>query len=156
MRIGGKVPKRRVHSAQRPKSHTSARRAATSDRHRGPPSWPERAPNALWAIGSGPLGCGAQDNARRGLAGGHHAPQPNEQLSRQRHDQGLARVEGLEAADPRHGPLDPEVVALDPLLQVLGHVVDRGARQEPGFPGFCNSRRVETGPICADPVGRLR
>src|SRR3954452_19715194 len=26
------------------------------------------------------------------------------------------RVEGLKAAHPRHGPLDPEVVALDPLL----------------------------------------
>src|SRR5690242_16870549 len=25
-------------------------------------------------------------------------------------------VEGLEAAHPRHGPFDPEVVALDPLL----------------------------------------
>src|SRR3954447_12409651 len=37
------------------------------------------------------------------------------------------RVEGLEAAHPRHGPLDPEVVTLDPLLQVLGHVVGRGA-----------------------------
>src|SRR3954464_12428088 len=33
------------------------------------------------------------------------------------------RVEGLKAANPRQGPLDPEVVALDPLLQVLGHVV---------------------------------
>src|SRR5690348_9041591 len=29
------------------------------------------------------------------------------------------RVEGLKAADPRHRPLDPEMVALDPLLQVL-------------------------------------
>src|SRR3954465_1589295 len=38
------------------------------------------------------------------------------------------RVEGLQAAHPRHGPLDPEVVALDPLLQVLGDVVDRRAR----------------------------
>src|SRR4051812_41839470 len=27
------------------------------------------------------------------------------------------RVEGLEAANPRHGPLDPEMVALGPLLQ---------------------------------------
>src|SRR3954452_10750817 len=39
------------------------------------------------------------------------------------------RVEGLEAANPRHGPLDPEVVALDALLQVLGDVVNRGARE---------------------------
>src|SRR4051812_49904254 len=44
-------------------------------------------------------------------------------------------VKGLEAAHPRHGPLDPEVVALDPLLQVLGHVMEWGARQEPVLPG---------------------
>src|SRR3954469_5131893 len=31
-------------------------------------------------------------------------------------DRAPGRVEGLEAADPRHGPLHPEVVALDPLL----------------------------------------
>src|SRR3954466_13926235 len=30
------------------------------------------------------------------------------------------RVEGLKTPDPGHGPLDPEVIALDPLLQVLG------------------------------------
>jgi hypothetical protein len=35
------------------------------------------------------------------------------------------RGEGLKAADPRHVLLHPEVVALDPLLQVLGDVVDR-------------------------------
>src|SRR5215217_4577598 len=46
------------------------------------------------------------------------------------------RVEGLEAANPRHGPLDPEVVALDPLLQVLGHVMDRHTRQQAGFPAL--------------------
>jgi hypothetical protein len=50
------------------------------------------------------------------------------------------RVEGSEAADPRHGPLDPEVVALDPLLQVFGHVVKRSARQEPVFPGRCDRK----------------
>src|SRR3954452_16786324 len=50
-------------------------------------------------------------------------------------DRTPGRVEGSQAAHPRHGPLDPEVVALDPLLQVLGHVVDRRARQEPVFPG---------------------
>src|SRR5215211_5804695 len=41
---------------------------------------------------------------------------------------------GLEAANPRHGSLDPEVVALDPLLQVLGDGVQRSARQEAGLP----------------------
>src|SRR4051794_16422901 len=32
-------------------------------------------------------------------------------------------VEGLKAANPRHRPLDSEVIALDPLLQVLGDVM---------------------------------
>src|SRR3954467_8069914 len=45
------------------------------------------------------------------------------------------RVEGLKAADPRHGPLDPEVVTLDPLLQVFRDVVHRGARQQASFAG---------------------
>jgi hypothetical protein len=34
-------------------------------------------------------------------------------------------VEGLEAADPRHGLPDPEVIALNPLLQGLGDVMYR-------------------------------
>jgi hypothetical protein len=45
------------------------------------------------------------------------------------------------------------VVALDPLLQVLGHVVNRGARQEPVFPGCGNGGWVGPRPIGADPVG---
>src|SRR5215212_11072090 len=49
-------------------------------------------------------------------------------------DRAPRRVEGLEAANPRHGPLDPEVVALDPLLQVLGDVMHRHTRQYAGFP----------------------
>ena len=64
------------------------------------------------------------------------------------------RVEGLKAADPRHRPLDPEVIALDPLLQVLGDVMERILRQEPVFPGCHDGRRVRAGPVCADPVGR--
>src|SRR5215207_8005572 len=44
--------------------------------------------------------------------------------------------EGLEAAHPRHGPLDPEVIALDPLLQVLGDVMHRRERQQAGFPAL--------------------
>ena len=63
------------------------------------------------------------------------------------------RVEGLEAANPRHGPLDPEVVTLDPLLQVLGHVVDRHTRQEPVFPGRRDGGWVGPRTIGADPVG---
>jgi len=31
----------------------------------------------------------------------------------------------LKAADPRHRPLDSEMIALDPLLQVLGDVMKR-------------------------------
>src|SRR5215203_6911219 len=41
------------------------------------------------------------------------------------------RVEGLEAANPRHGLLDPEVIAFNPLLEMFGDVMHRGARQEP-------------------------
>src|SRR4051794_17375561 len=44
------------------------------------------------------------------------------------------RVEGLEAPDPRHGPLHPDVIALDPLLEMLGHVMHRRACQQAGFP----------------------
>src|SRR3954468_22783322 len=62
------------------------------------------------------------------------------------------RVEGLEAANPRHGPLDPEVVALDPLLQVLGDVMDRRARQQAGFPALRDGGRVGPRPIGADPI----
>src|SRR3954447_4266250 len=63
-------------------------------------------------------------------------------------------VEGLEAAHPRHGSLDPEVVTLDPLLQVLGDVVGRGARQEPIFPGCRDGGRIGTRAVRADPVRR--
>src|SRR3954471_7951735 len=80
MRIGGEAPKRRVHSPQRLESHASSRRAATSERHRAPtpPSRSERAPNAL--LRAGALCCRTQDNAVRDLAGGHHAPEGDEQL----------------------------------------------------------------------------
>src|SRR4051812_49440837 len=68
-------------------------------------------------------------------------------------DRAPGRVEGLEAADPRHGPLDPEVVALDPLLQVLGDVMHRRARQKAVLPGRDDRRRVGPRAIGADPVG---
>src|SRR3954464_14582159 len=67
-------------------------------------------------------------------------------------DRAPRRVEGLEAAHPRHGPLDPEVVALDPLLQMLGDVMHRRARQEPVFPGCRDGGWVGPRPIGADPV----
>src|SRR3954452_340285 len=63
------------------------------------------------------------------------------------------RVEGLEAAHPRHGPLDPEVIALDPLLEMFGDVMRRRARQEPIFPGCRDGGWVGPRPIGADPVG---
>ena len=43
------------------------------------------------------------------------------------------RVEGLEAANPRHGPLDPKVVTLDPLLEVLGDVMHRVRARSPSL-----------------------
>src|SRR4051812_9099067 len=63
------------------------------------------------------------------------------------------RVEGLEAADPRHGPLHPEVITLDPLLQVLGDVMHRGPRQEAVFPGCGDGGWVGPRTIGSDPVG---
>src|SRR3954466_4711798 len=68
-------------------------------------------------------------------------------------DRAPRRVEGLEAANPRHGPLDPEVVTLDALPQVLGHVVHRGARQEPILLGCRDGGWVGPRSIRADPVG---
>src|SRR4051794_10498045 len=64
------------------------------------------------------------------------------------------RVEGLEAANPWHGPLHPEVVTLNPLLQVLGHVMDRHTRQEPVFPSRRDGGWIGARTIGADPVRR--
>jgi hypothetical protein len=49
---------------------------------------------------------------------GEHLPEPQHSLEPP--DCPPHGAEGLKAADPRHRPLDPEMVALDPLLQVLG------------------------------------
>src|SRR3954463_6317692 len=68
-------------------------------------------------------------------------------------DRAPGRVEGLEAAHPRHGPLHPEVVTFDALLQVLGDVMHRGARQEPVFPGRRDGGWIAPRAIGADPVG---
>ena len=46
------------------------------------------------------------------------------------------------------------MIALDPLLQVFGDVMQRILRQEAVFPGSRYGRRIGTGPVCADPVGR--
>src|SRR5689334_3885700 len=54
-----------------------------------------------------------------------HKPFPQPQHGLEPPDRSSRRVEGLEAADPRHRPLDPEMIAFDPLLQVLGDVMQR-------------------------------
>src|SRR4051794_26047321 len=59
----------------------------------------------------------------------------------------------MKAPDPRHGPLHTEVVALDPLLQVLGDVMHRRARQQAGFPALRDRGWIGARPIGADPVG---
>src|SRR4051794_33579984 len=63
------------------------------------------------------------------------------------------RVEGLEAAHPRHRSLDPEVIALDPLLQVFRDVMRRRARQQAGFPALRDRGWVGPRAIGPDPVG---
>src|SRR4051794_10963352 len=82
------------------------------------------------------------DGPRAGKAEGLAQPQHRLEAL----DRAPGRVEGLEAAHPQHGPLDPEVVTFDAVLQVLGHVVGRGARQEPV--GWVGPRTIG-----ADPVG---
>src|SRR4051812_34593790 len=61
-------------------------------------------------------------------------------------------VEGLKAANSRHRPLDPEVVALDALLQVFGDVMHRRARQKAVFPGCRDRGWVGPRAVRADPV----
>ena len=56
-------------------------------------------------------------------------------------------VKGLEAAHPRHRSLDPEVIALDPLLQVFRDVVHRRTRQQAGFPALRDRGWVGPRPI---------
>src|SRR3954447_14146687 len=68
-------------------------------------------------------------------------------------DRAPGRVERPEPAHSRHGPLDPEVVALDALLQVLGDVVDRRARQQTLLAALGDGWRVRASAIGADPVG---
>src|SRR3712207_1324407 len=69
-------------------------------------------------------------------------------------DRPSCRMKELKAADPRHGPLDPKVIALDALLQVLGDVMERILRHQPLFPGGRDSWRVGAGAVYADPVRR--
>src|SRR4051812_5249149 len=94
MRIGGEAPGRRVQSEQRLWGHSLVRRPATSDHGR---QLTTRTPLSAEAFTSPTAGGSrargrARDDARRRLAGGHHAPQRNQELAREGHDQGLARA----------------------------------------------------------------
>src|SRR5215210_5678693 len=99
MRIGGEAPGRRAHSRKRCRHHGLLRVTATSDR--------QRRPTLSCSPGSESLSCPnspsgrSQDDASWHLARGHHSPQRDQQLSRQRHDQGLARAAaGVSRARP--------------------------------------------------------
>jgi hypothetical protein len=46
------------------------------------------------------------------------------------------------------------MIALDPLLQVLGHVMDRHTRQEPVLPGRRDGGRIGACAVRANPVRR--
>jgi hypothetical protein len=67
-------------------------------------------------------------------------------------DCALGRMEGAKASDPGHVLLDPEVVALDALLQVLRDVVDRRTREKAAAPGSHDRGWISAGAIRADPV----
>src|SRR4051812_8918322 len=45
------------------------------------------------------------------------------------------------------------MIALVPLLQMLGDVIEPISRHQPLFPGSCNGRRLEARPIRAAPMG---
>src|SRR3954464_2738307 len=103
MRIGGEAPGRRVQSEQRLWGHSLVRRTATSDH---PRQLTTRTPMSAEAFPSRTAGARrsrgrAQDDARRRLAGRHKAPQGNQELPREGHDQGLARATtGVRGAGP--------------------------------------------------------
>src|SRR3954470_200335 len=65
--------------------------------------------------------------------GRHHSERPAD-FDRNRWPTSIG-MPGRHHRNPQHGPLDPEMVALDPLLQVLGDVMPRLVWQEPVFPG---------------------
>src|SRR4051794_5116475 len=90
MRIGGEAPGRRAHSQERCNSMACfgwpPPRIVIGDRR-----YPVRQAPRACSVGALPSRR-SQDNASRHLARGHHSPQRDQQLSRQRHDQGLARA----------------------------------------------------------------
>ena len=61
-------------------------------------------------------------------------------------------VERAEAADPRYRSLDPEVVALDALLQVLSDVADRRSWQQARLAAVGDGGWVGTSAIGADAI----
>ena len=67
-------------------------------------------------------------------------------------DRTARRVERAEAAYARHGSLHSEVVALDALLQVLGDLVERRARQKAITPRSHDGRRIGPSAIRTDAV----
>src|SRR3954447_1446055 len=107
MRISSEAPGRRVQSKQRLSGQPFVRRTATSDRGRqlttGTPMSAEAFTSAFtsWTAGVSRSRCRAQDDARRRLAGRHKAPQGDQELPREGHDQGLARATtGVRGAGP--------------------------------------------------------
>ena len=110
MRIEGEAPGRRFHSSRRCNAHVAGRVTAASDRRRSPALCPA----------SGPDGCvpvsfsrsRAQRDALRDLACRRHAPECNQQLSRQRHDHRLARG-AAGVGRPRPIPLRQRAILLE-------------------------------------------
>src|SRR3954469_5311776 len=90
MRIGGEAPGRRAHSRKR--CQTMACFGWPPPRIvRGDRRYPVRQAPRACPVRVRPSRR-SQDDASWHLAGGHHAPQCDQQLSGQRHDQGLARA----------------------------------------------------------------
>src|SRR5829696_364313 len=114
MRISGEAPGRRVQSEQRLSGHSLVRRTATSDHPRQLTTGRPMSAEAFtsWTAGARRSRCRAQDDALRRLAGGHEAPQGNQELPREGHDHGLARAAtGVRGAGPI--PLRQSAVLLE-------------------------------------------
>ena len=81
-------------------------------------------------------------------------PQPEHGLEAA--DRASRCMEGAEAADPGHVLLDPEVVALDALLQMFGDVVERRVGQKTIALRSHDRGWIGAGTIRADPIGRKK
>src|SRR5829696_10015753 len=103
MRISGEAPGRRVQSEQRLEGQPFVRRTATSDHPRQLTTRTPMSAEAFtsWTAGVSRSRCRAQDDALRRLAGGHEAPQGDQELPCEGHDHGLARATtGVRGARP--------------------------------------------------------